>query len=407
VFLQASQHKRNTRARFIEDTCREDDDLRREVEALLAADQDADEFLEESADDMAIDWLNTCDASLLGQQLGEYQVIEFLGAGGMGEVFLAHDTRLGRRAALKILPEEYTADPLRCGRLEEEARAIAALNHPNIITIYGIGQAGWRSFLATEFVEGQTLRAMLQAGPLSTEFVIDIALQATSALAAAHGAGIIHRDIKPENIILRPDRLLKILDFGLAERPGDPGVPGSVRQSVNSQNSPGLIAGTPRYMSPEQARGLTVDARTDVFSLGCVLYELLAEPSPVTTIETGGVSKPVFNRDPKSITTLRPNCPPALAHIVERALQQDPDKRYRTAKEMLVDLKAVQHEAGELRSRKSAQHRLRMAISATALMLMIASIAAYLLTPRESIQSIAVLPFVNEGALSWSFWPMA
>src|SRR5947209_14166770 len=150
LFLQASQHQRETRATFIDEICGDDGDLRRQVETLLAADEQADDFLEESADDIAVDWLNTCDASLVGQQFGEYQVIELLGAGGMGEVFLAHDTRLGRRAALKILPEEYTADPLRCGRLEEEARAIAALNHPNIITIYGVGQAGWRSFLATE-----------------------------------------------------------------------------------------------------------------------------------------------------------------------------------------------------------------------------------------------------------------
>jgi serine/threonine protein kinase len=403
VFLQASEHTRDTRATFLEDTCREDDDLRREVEALLAADQDAHDFLEESADDMAVDWLNTCDASLLGQQLGEYQVIELLGVGGMGEVFLARDTRLGRRAAVKILPEQYTADPLRCGRLEDEARAIAALNHPNIITIYGIGQAGPRSFLATEFVEGQTLRAMLQAGLLSTEFVIDIAVQATSALAAAHSAGIIHRDIKPENMIVRPDGLLKILDFGLAERPEEPGMPGSVRQSVPSQASLGLIAGTPRYMSPEQARGLTVDTRTDVFSLGCVLQELLAERSPVTTVETGGVSKSVFNQRPKPMTALRPNCPVALAEIIERALQQDADNRYRTAKEMLADLKALQYDTGKHRSPKSGQHRLRMALAATALILVITAIAAYLLPPRESIQSIAVLPFVNEGGAQLDF----
>jgi serine/threonine protein kinase/tetratricopeptide (TPR) repeat protein len=403
VFLQASQHRREARAKFIEKICREDHDLRREVQSMIAADERADEFLEESADDIAADLLNDCGASIVGQKLGEYEVIKLLGVGGMGEVFLAQDTQLGRRAALKILPEEYTVDPLRRSRFEEEARAIAALNHPNIMTIYGIGQAGCRSFLATEFVEGETLRAMLEAGPLSAELVIDIAVQATAALAAAHSAGIVHRDIKPENMILRLDGLLKILDFGQAERPDEPAVSGSVLERLQSQSSPGLIVGTPRYMSPEQARGLTVDSRTDVFSLGCVLYELLTGYPAIAVGELSGGLAAIFNQQPTPITTLRPNCPAALVRIVERALEKHPDKRYLTAKEMLADLRAVQHEMNNGDLVPASGHRLRTTVGATALVLVALVTAIYLVTPRGSIESIAVLPFVNEGGAQLEF----
>ncbi|MFL6448697.1 MAG: serine/threonine-protein kinase [Bryobacteraceae bacterium] len=213
VFLEAAQHKGQGRERFIDGICREDEDLRQEVEAMLAAEEQSDRFLEQTPDDVAADLVGGRGGSVVGQQLGDYQVIELIGAGGMGEVFLAQDTRLGRRAALKILPDEYTLDPVRLRRFEQEACAIAALNHPNIMTIYGIGQAGSRRFLATEFVEGRTLRAMMGAGPLPLERVLDIGVQAASALAAAHSTGLVHRDIKPENMIVRPDGLLKILDL--------------------------------------------------------------------------------------------------------------------------------------------------------------------------------------------------
>jgi TolB-like protein/Flp pilus assembly protein TadD len=333
-----------TRADFLARVC--DRDLRQEVEAMLAADEWPTQILDQAPHDLAAEVLATRQGrSLIGETLSDYHVIARLSAGGMGEVFLAQDTRLGRRAALKILPEEYTSDPARLRRFEREARAVSALNHPNILTIYGIGQAGSRSFLATEFVEGQTLRAMMKAGPLPTELVIDIAVQAASALAAAHRAGFVHRDIKPENMILRPDGLLKILDFGLAKRAERPVCDANTFVGPSEfQSTAGLIMGTPRYMSPEQARGLPVDSQTDLFSLGAVLYEMLAGQPAIDGATPGDLLAAALSQNPTPLNTLRPNCPAALVRIVERALEKDRENRYRTAGEMLSDLKTVQRE---------------------------------------------------------------
>ena len=213
-----------------------------------------------------------------GTTLGRYQVGRRLGAGGMGEVYLAQDTRLDRRVALKILPDQVAADPDRMRRFAQEARTASGLNHPNIITIYEIDQSGSTSFIATEFIEGATLREHVRAPPMPPGEVLNVAVQVAGALAAAHASGIVHRDIKPENIILRSDGIAKVLDFGLAKLTGgeSPELPdGEAPTRAHVRTDSGIVMGIATYMSPEQARAQQVDARTDIFSLGVVLYELL------------------------------------------------------------------------------------------------------------------------------------
>src|SRR5687767_7417560 len=200
---------------------------------------------------------------VIGRTISHYRIIEELGSGGMGQVYLAEDVRLGRKLAVKVLSPRLVTDQERVRRFGQEARAASALNHPNILTIHDIGQAGDVHFIATEFVDGETLRARLERGRLTLREVLEVATQTSSALAAAHEAGIVHRDVKPENVMLRPDGYVKVLDFGLAKL-----VPAEGRPTPTQHTQPGGVLGTPRYMSPEQIRGLDVDARTDVWSLG-------------------------------------------------------------------------------------------------------------------------------------------
>jgi serine/threonine protein kinase len=221
-------------------------------------------------------------AIAVGARFDHFEVIAPLGAGGMGEVYLARDTRLDRRVALKLLPAEFTANRDRVRRFEQEAKAASSLNHPNIITVYEIGESDGAHFIAAEYVDGQTLRQRMQGDHLKLLSALDVAVQIASALAAAHEAGIIHRDIKPENVMLRRDGIVKVLDFGLAKlterRQGEVDNEAPTRAKVNTD--PGTVMGTASYMSPEQARGQEVDARSDIFSLGVMLYEMLAGRAP-------------------------------------------------------------------------------------------------------------------------------
>ena len=216
-----------------------------------------------------------------GQTIASYEVVSFISRGGMGEVYLAEDKRLGRKVALKLLPASFTTDDDRLRRFEQEARAASALNHPNIITIYEIRQAAGSHIIATEFVEGETLRLRLSRSALTLSEVLNIAIQIADALSAAHKAGIIHRDIKPENIMLRPDGYVKVLDFGLAKlsEQASPAVAAEA-PTIQVRTGSGIVIGTAGYMSPEQARGLGVDHRSDIFSLGAVIYEMLARRKP-------------------------------------------------------------------------------------------------------------------------------
>jgi eukaryotic-like serine/threonine-protein kinase len=341
----AWEQRPETHAAFLRRACQADPELQREVEAMLAADEQSGQLLDDNLDDIAAQALVARRTRwLAGKTLGEYQVIALLGTGGMGDVFLAQDMRLGRKAALKLLPEEFTSDPDRLQRFEREACAVSALAHPNIVTLYGMGRAGPVSFLATEFVDGPTLREELANRPLEPQAAVEIALQTARALGAAHQAGIIHRDIKPENIILRPDGLVKVLDFGLAKWMENRPVIDGVKDSVEYTTTPGLIVGTPRYMSPEQARGGSVDLRTDLFSLGSVLYEMLSGRPAMTGETPGDVLASVLARDPEPLENSCSECPASLVRIINRALEKDTHKRHQSAEEMVADLKVVLRE---------------------------------------------------------------
>lgn len=254
----------------------------------------------------------------------------------MGEVYSAHDVALGRNVAIKLLPNDFTADEDRKSRFRQEARVVSALNHPNIITIYEIGESEYGSFLATEFIEGQTLRELIKNEPLSLVRILKIIEQTANALVAAHTANIIHRDIKPENIMVREDLIVKVLDFGLAKPTAELNGTGD---PANNKTIPGTVMGSARYMSPEQARGLQVDGRTDIWSLGVVLYEMLTGNGPFNGETTSDTIANVIYQEPEPLANIVPNAPQELQRITRKALQKDRDERYQNAKDFAIDVR--------------------------------------------------------------------
>ncbi len=285
-----------------------------------------------------------------GMRLGRYEILSLLGAGGMGEVYLARDTQLDRKVALKLLSGKYTENTDWLRRFVREAKAASALNHPNIITIHEVGEVDGIHYIATEHVEGKTLRQQMISGRMKIPGALNVAAQVASALAAAHAAGIVHRDIKPENIMVRPDGYVKLLDFGLAK----PMKSSPLRTETSSQSQlntdPGIVMGTVNYMSPEQTRGLSIDTRSDVFSLGVVLYEMLAGRAPFEGTTTSDVIVAILDRQPSPLSHALRGAPPELERIVGKALRKDRDERYQTTKDFHLDLKSLQQEL-EMRSR--------------------------------------------------------
>ncbi|HEV2835121.1 MAG TPA: protein kinase [Pyrinomonadaceae bacterium] len=287
------------------------------------------------------------------KKIGRYDICSQLGAGGMGEVYLANDTKLDRKVALKILPpdvvETQTGSTDRVRRFIQEAKAASALNHPNILTIYEIDEIDSEHFIATEFVDGETLRDRIRFTPFKPGEAIDVAIQVASALCATHAVGIIHRDIKPDNIMLRRDGIVKVLDFGLAKLTREHERPSSDTDSMApTQNmintAVGVVMGTAHYMSPEQARGLEVDARTDLWSLGCVLYEMIAGQQPFRGPTPLDVMSGIVQREPEPLTQLLPDAPRDLDRVIARALRKKREERYQTARDLLSDLKAIKLE---------------------------------------------------------------
>ena len=270
-----------------------------------------------------------------GTRIGRYEIRSKLGAGGMGVVYLAEDTQLGRQVALKLLPENLTDDKERLGRFKQEARAASTLNHPNILTIHEIGQEGSLHFIATEFIDGATLRQHMKDTRMKVYEVLDVLIQVAGALAAAHEAGIVHRDIKPENIMVRRDGYLKVLDFGLAKLTE----PQTAKSEASTlvQTDPGVVMGTAQYLSPEQARGLEVDARSDIFSLGAVLYEMIASRTPFEGTTKSEVVAAILEREPQPLARFARDVPGELERIVTKALAKDREERYQTVKDLLVD----------------------------------------------------------------------
>ena len=279
-----------------------------------------------------------------GTRLGPYEVVALIGAGGMGEVWLATELRLGRKVALKLLPPDLTRDPDRILRFEHEARAASALNHPNVCTIYALDQTSeGQHYIAMEYVEGDTLRRRLTTSRLTVAEALDIAIQVAAALSVAHAAGIIHRDIKPENVMLRPDGVVKVLDFGLAKlAPAISEGAQTTQMAVNTDA--GTVVGTAAYMSPEQTRGEQLDARTDVFSLGVVLYEMATGVPPFRGKTSAVIFEAILNRAPLPAASLRPELPAGLDGLIAKALEKDRDIRYQSVRELLVDLRRLKRD---------------------------------------------------------------
>jgi serine/threonine protein kinase len=351
LYHAALERAEAERSAFLDEACAGDEALRREVESLLAFDKQAEQFIEAPPDDVATSMLTEEQArSMVGRTLGAYQVLSLLGAGGMGEVYLARDMRLGRKVAIKLLPTEFTQDRERVWRFKQEARAASALNHPNILTIFEIGQAGGWHFIATEYIEGQTLRERTKRAPLPLREALEVAVQVASALTAAHEAGIVHRDIKPENIMLRRDGYVKVLDFGLAKLI-EP-LRSEVAAGADSETSaweqvstdPGRAIGTPRYMSPEQIRGQEVDGRSDIFSLGVALYEVVAGRAPFEGATPMEVVAAILGAEAPPLERYLREAPAELERIVSKSLRKDREERYQTAKDLLIDLKNLKLE---------------------------------------------------------------
>ena len=326
------------RVEFLSQACDGDLELRSEVESLIAAHERPGSFLDvpEPIEDDEPQELE------VNSLLGRYRITGTLGEGGMGKVYLAEDTRLGRKVALKLLPQSFVTDTERVRRFEQEARAASALNHPNILTIHEIGVEGNTRFIATEFVEGVTLREHLKHLRLKLTEALELSIQIAAALSAAHAAKIVHRDVKPENIMVRPDGYLKILDFGLAKLAPAQHAPTTDSDSpvfapVNTQ--PGMVMGTLLYMSPEQARGLDVDSRTDIWSLGVVLYEMVAGRPPFEGSTNSDVLAAVLNREPSPLAHRAPGISAELERIVMKALAKDVEERYQTIRDLIVDLR--------------------------------------------------------------------
>jgi serine/threonine protein kinase/Flp pilus assembly protein TadD len=301
-----------------------------------------------------------------GAKLGRYEICRQLGAGGMGEVYLAQDTKLDRQVALKILPREFAEDKDRMSRFVREAKSASALNHPNIITIYEIGEIDSTHFIAAEYITGETLHSRLTQNPLDLKTALDLAIQIASALDAAHRVGIIHRDIKPENVMIRPDGLVKILDFGIAKLSEPPTVVGGLgvdedaATAIKPQStSPGMIIGTAHYMSPEQAKGKGVDARTDIFSFGIVCYEMLTSRRAFAGENALDAIGAILHKEPTPLKQILPSLPTEIERIVNKTLRKDRDERYQTARDLLTDLKDAKRELEfqDTLERTSAPHR--------------------------------------------------
>jgi TolB-like protein/Tfp pilus assembly protein PilF len=350
-----------------------------------------------------------------GTHLGPYEIVAPLGAGGMGEVYRALDIRLGRKVAIKVLPEAVASDPVRLRRFEQEARSASALNHPNIVTIYDVGQEGSVSYIAMELVEGQSLREMLAGAPLALKRVLAIGAQAAEGLAKAHSVGLVHRDLKPENVMITSDGLVKILDFGLAKLSAPTFAAELASQAPTEARAtePGAIVGTVGYMSPEQASGNPADFRSDQFSLGVILYEMATGVRPFQRASAIETLTAILKAEPPSLAVVNPDAPDTLRTIVQRCLGKEPERRYASTRDLardLIDLRdrmaGLGAGEGETRGRATPAGGRPFAIVAGFLLLLTATLAGLWLlrgsgsAPRVSAAerpSIAILPFRNFG----------
>jgi predicted esterase len=386
IFQSAIERPNSERDGFISQACADDPDLRSQVQSLISSYYTADDSFQSVAVNVAAQMIFDDEAkSLLGHCIGPYEVTERIGRGGMGEVFLAQDSRLARKVALKLLPFHVTQDKQRLERFKQEARAASALNHPNILTIYEIGEAEGRPFIATEFIEGETLRSRVENSRIEPVEAMDVAIQIASGLNAAHEAGIVHRDIKPENIMLRRDGYVKILDFGLAKLVERHATSPEVSTLVKTEE--GVIMGTARYMSPEQARGKSVDCRTDIWSLGVVLYEMFAGSAPFAGDSAADVIAAILDKEPVSLAHHLPEVPSELERIISKSLRKEREDRYQVIKDLLVDLEDFKRELERAAQTGITRRHYRIAGATVLVILLIAALGVWTFVRRTQAET--------------------
>jgi serine/threonine-protein kinase len=394
------------RIAFLARECGDEPELRKEVDALLASDERAKSFIESPAfeEDPGV---MADDRNLMLKSLGPFKIVAQLGSGGMGEVYLAEDSRLGRKVALKILPEYFSSDRDRVERFKQEAKAASALNHPNVATIYEIGEAEGISYIAMEYVEGETLDAKISGRPLGSTEIVDIAAQVADALDEAHARGITHRDIKSANIMLTARRQAKVLDFGLAKVRLPRLESLSSEMATEKLTAPGIVMGTVQYMSPEQALGKVVDHRTDIFSFGVVMYEMATGRLPFSAATATETIERITHAQPEAIARFNYDVSAELERIIRKCLEKDKERRYQSARELLVDLKNLKRDsdagaapkAGAVTRQQNDMWRWTLVAGA----ILLAGIVGVYLLVRDNkgiqrvagapVKSIAVLPF--------------
>src|ERR1700719_4155356 len=370
LYQSVLAREESKRSAFLEDSCAGDEALRHEVLSLLAEQERANSFMETPAMEMmakelAVDQQRPASShadprQLIGRTISHYRILAKLGHGGMGVIYRAEDTRLKRNVALKFLPED-SRDPSALGRLRREAQAASALNHPNICTIYDIGETEGEYFIAMEVLEGQTLRERISGKPLPLGLLLELGVQVADGLEAAHIHGVIHRDLKPSNIFVTSRGRAKILDFGLASRTRPNFSPantpnGEITLTLDEQHltSPGEVLGTIAYMSPEQARGEELDSRTDIFSLGSVLYEMATGRPPFAGRTSALLFDSLLHHTPAPPSSLNPEIPPELDRTIMKSLETDREVRCQSAAEVRSDLKRLIRDTGSARKPQSS-----------------------------------------------------
>ncbi len=399
IFNAAVEQPPDERAAFLDRSCDGDEALRRKVELLLKYHDRSGDFIKSPAFEVAPELLAGDPETLVGQYLGCYRVDAVAGIGGMGVVYLAWDERLGGKVALKLLPQSMVANEAELTRLKREARTASALNHPNIVTIHDIGEVESTHYVATEFIEGTTLRERMTKGPIPPNEAVDIAVQVASALCVAHRAGVVHRDIKPENIMLRPDGYVKVLDFGIAKLTRQETFDTTTARRARLATQQSMVLGTTRYMSPEQAMAQQVDGRSDLWSLGVVLYEMLAGSAPFEGETATALVAAISESNPQALKDRTRIVLPALQSVLDRSLRKDRAERYQTVEEMLSELRAIKEKTDGIAARTARW----IAVAAVAAMLV--GLALFYgwrggrtvpaQPPPVTEKSVAVLPFEN------------